>query len=214
HLHGVFAADRPSERDAGRGTEGADVDARRGEGRRRGGHREVAGGDQLAAGAMPCTLAMTGCGSVVIVIIMRLQRANSASTSGTLPIARISLRSCPAQNPRPLAASTTTRIVESAARRSKVDCSSSMSALESALNWPGRLSVTVATPSFVSVSSRASVCVVAFDVMCVPLSVWISDLSTTRSAPAPPTSGTPSERNAARDQPVLVRLPFETLAKV
>ena len=80
-------------------------------------------------------------------------------------MARISLRSCPAQNPRPLAASTTTRTVGSAARRSKVDCSSSMSALESALNWPGRLSVSVATPSFVSVSSRASVCVVAFDVM-------------------------------------------------
>src|SRR4030095_1613347 len=140
---------------------------------------------------MPCTLAMTGCGSVVMVIIMRLQRANSDSTSGTLSMARTSLRSCPAQKPRPLAASTTTRTAGSAARRSKADCSSSMSALESALNCPGRLSVIVAIPSFVPVSSRASVCV-AFVVMCAP---W-------------------SERNPARDQPVLVRLAFETLAKV
>src|SRR5258706_4306557 len=30
----------------------------------------------------------------------------------------------------------------------------------------------------------------------VPLSVWISDLSSTRGAPAPPTSSTPSERKA------------------
>src|SRR6266536_1400666 len=141
---------------------------------------------------MPCTLAMTGCGSVVMVIIMRLHRAKSDSTSDTLPMARISLRSCPAQNPRPFAASTTTLTVGSAARRSKVDCSSSMSSLESALNWPGRLSVSVATLSFVSVSSRASVCVVAFDVMCVLL----------------------SERKTAWDQTVLVRLAFETLAKV
>ena len=143
---------------------------------------------------MPCTLAMTGCGSVVMVIIMRLQRANSASTSGTLPIARISLRSCPAQNPRPLAASTTTRTVGSAARRSKVDCSSSMSALESALNWPGRLSVSVATPSFVSVSSRALG--LRRGIRChVPAPVVCAE-------------------KAARNQTVLVCLTLETLAKV
>src|SRR5580765_2657393 len=163
---------------------------------------------------MPCTLAMTGCGSVVMVIIMRLQRAKSDSTSRTSPMERISLRSCPAQNPRPLAASTTTLTVGSAARRSNVVCSSSMSALDSALNWPGRLSVNVATPSFVSVSSRASVCVVAFGVICLPPSgVNFRSHYESRCCRASDIDHA-SERQTARDQTVLVRLAFETLAKV
>ena len=54
---------------------------------------------------------------------MRLQRAKSASTSATPAMARSSLRSWPAQNPRPSAASTTTRMPGSAATRSSVACS-------------------------------------------------------------------------------------------
>src|SRR5262245_24111781 len=74
---------------------------------------------------------------------------------------------------------------------SSADCSSSMSALDRPLNWPGRFNVTVAIPSFFSTSSRASACVAAFDVM-DPL----------------------SERNAVRDQAMLVRLAFEALPKI
>src|SRR5262245_45149766 len=133
---------------------------------------------------------MTGCGSRGKVIIIRLQRANSDSTSATSPVARISLRSWPEQNPRPRAASTTTRILESAAIRSSVDCNSSMSALESALNCPGRFNVTVAIPSVVSTSSNSSACVVASGVM------------------------VPSKRDAVRDQAMLVCLTFEALTEV
>src|SRR5262245_32459109 len=140
---------------------------------------------------------MTGCGSSVSVIIIRLQRANNASTSAMSRIARISLRSCPAQNPRPRAATTTTRTSGFAAMLSSVACNSPMSAVERALNWPGRFSVTVAIPSVVSTRSKASSWVVVLDVI---------DSSVSRVVT--------SERNAARDQAMLVRLPLEAFLEV
>src|SRR4030095_9209445 len=139
---------------------------------------------------------MTGGASLAIVIIMRLQRAKSASTSAASAMARISLRSWPEQNPRPFAASTTAPMPRSATTRSSVPCISSMSAPESALNWPGRLSVRVATPSVVSKSSRLAALVVVLDVMGGP--------------PAPMAL----ERDSAWDQPMFKSLSLEILPEV
>src|SRR6185436_10775876 len=148
---------------------------------------------------MPCTFAMTGCGSRVIVSIIRLQRATSDSTSVTPAMPRISLRSWPAQKPRPLAASTTTRTRGSSAMRSNADCSSLMRALDSALNCAGRLSVTVAMPSAMSTSSWVS--------------AWFAgaDIGPLRRISA---GRLPSEREASRDQPVLVGFALQRFAEV
>ena len=60
---------------------------------------------------------MTGWGKRVSVSIMRLQSSNSWRCQASSPAcARISLRSCPAEKPRPFAASTITRTAGSAAR--------------------------------------------------------------------------------------------------
>src|SRR5262245_8748072 len=126
---------------------------------------------------------------------MRLQRAKSDSTSATPAMARISLRSWPEQNPRPRAASTTTRMPGSAATRSSIACISSMSAPESALNWPGRLRVRVAMPSVVSKRRRVSALVAVLDVMDSP-------------------SFECSERDAAWDETVLVCLPLEVVPEI
>ena len=65
---------------------------------------------QPAAVAMPCTRAITGWGILVRVTIRWLHSANSADCHSVSSVrARISARSCPAQNPRPSAARTTTR---------------------------------------------------------------------------------------------------------
>ena len=57
---------------------------------------------QPAAVAMPCTRAITGCGSRVRVTISRLHSSKSAACQPSSPVwARISFRSWPAQNPRP-----------------------------------------------------------------------------------------------------------------
>ncbi len=59
---------------------------------------------------------MTGCGMCVSATMRLEQRAKTPSTNFGSRSARISLRSCPAQNARPAPAITTTRTLESAGR--------------------------------------------------------------------------------------------------
>jgi hypothetical protein len=82
---------------------------------------------QPAAVAMPCTRAITGWGILVKVTIRWLHSANSADCHTVSSVrARISARSCPAQNPRPSAARTTTRAVASPASASSSACSAAI----------------------------------------------------------------------------------------
>ena len=102
---------------------------------------------QPAAVATPCTRAITGCGSAGSACIIAAQRANSSRCQAGSGRARISRRSWPAQNARPAPASTSTRTLGSAAIEASAPLSSSINASESELNWSGRSSVSVVTPS-------------------------------------------------------------------
>src|SRR4051794_20945415 len=103
---------------------------------------------QPAAVAVPCTLAMTGCGSRWIVSISSVQTSNSRWKNGTSrPI--ISLRSWPAENAGPAASRTIARVSGSALTRRNTAVSSSISSRLSALRFSGRLRVTrTAGPSW------------------------------------------------------------------
>ena len=104
---------------------------------------------QPAAVAMPWTRAITGCGSVVSLVNVRLHAAKSSRCHAASACARSSFRSCPAQNPRPAAASTTTRTPRSDAMRSSSASSAASIGRDSALKRSPRLSVTVQTPATV-----------------------------------------------------------------
>ena len=78
---------------------------------------------QPAAVAMPCTWAITGCGSRASRSITCEQRSNRARTGWSRRSAPISLRSCPAQKALPAPASTTTRALRSSAIRSSSSAS-------------------------------------------------------------------------------------------
>src|SRR5262249_25248330 len=93
---------------------------------------------QPAAVARPCTRAMTGWGGRLGVSIIRLQCRKSALRALRSPIARISLRSWPAQKALPSPAITTTRTDGSFSIASRCSCSDSMTARESELSWRGR----------------------------------------------------------------------------
>ena len=89
---------------------------------------------QPAAVAMPCTRAITGWGIRVTVVIRSLHSANNAFCQAASSVcARISARSCPAQNPRPSAARTTTRAVTSSASASSSACSAAIMSRDSGL---------------------------------------------------------------------------------
>ena len=160
HLHGVLAADRPAERDTGRGTERTNVHAGRRERRRGGRHREIAGGDELTPrrGRQAVHLGDD-----------RLRQPRdrhhhpAAARKERLDVVDVVhrpdlLEIVAGAEAAPRAANTTTRTPGSDPIRSSADCSSSMSARERALNWPGRFRVIVAMPSCDSTSSTPSVC--------------------------------------------------------
>src|SRR6266513_835084 len=120
-LHRALAQQVAAHSDTRGRAEKAPADSRGGELRRIGRDRRshCATSWQPAAAAAPCTRAMTGCGSAVIVCIIRLHCANSFSIFGRSFSARISFRSWPAQKPFPAPASTTTRIFLSETKESK-----------------------------------------------------------------------------------------------
>jgi hypothetical protein len=119
HLHDALPRDVAADADGGRRAEHADIDA---------GSANFAVSAatarshidtswQPAAVARPCTRAITGCGRRVSFSIVRCTRRKARAASRHRVRAHL-LQSWPAQNPRPLAASTTTRVCLSAAIRS------------------------------------------------------------------------------------------------
>src|SRR5664279_3069788 len=104
---------------------------------------------------MPCTCAMTGCGSRWIAIISSLHVSKSSRASGSeQPV--ISARSWPAQNAGPSPRMITACTLVSAAVPANAAMRSRRSASESALRRSGRLSASVRTPAVSSMRSGAA----------------------------------------------------------
>src|SRR5262249_758302 len=101
---------------------------------------------QPAAVAMPCTRAITGIGSRRRLSIRREHCVKSRWWYASEGRARISRRSCPAQNALPAPARTRTRALASLSSASSSPCSAASSPSDSALKACGRLSVSVMTP--------------------------------------------------------------------
>ena len=143
---------------------------------------------QPAAVAIPCTSAITGCGSRVIASITRLHRSKSARNRASPPSSAcrasvISLRSCPAQNARPAPFRITTRISLSPASSPSSASSACSIASDSAFNLPGLFSVSVATaPS--SSRSRMSSSTVAPSLAVRPRACHLAQVPTPRESPS------------------------------
>ena len=94
---------------------------------------QVATSWQPAAVAMPWTLAITGCRSRVIASIICEQVSKVRLRKSGSGFARISLRSWPAQNPRPAPSTTTTFTAGSRSISSRVETNSSIKPRQRAL---------------------------------------------------------------------------------
>ena len=92
---------------------------------------------QPAAVAMPCTRAITGCGRRVMASISSPHCRNSACMKPLSWLARISLRSWPAQKALPAPAMTTTRTASLAAMSSSSRLIAVNMSFDSELNWAG-----------------------------------------------------------------------------
>ena len=110
-----------------------------------------------AAVAMPCTRAITGCGISAMRRIKPTHFWNSCRCQAWSWLARISLRSCPAQKLAPLPARTTTRALLLSPTASSSATSASIIASESAFSCFGRFKVKLVTPSLSERSTRGPV---------------------------------------------------------
>src|ERR1700674_1163067 len=121
---------------------------------------QVATSWQPAAVAVPCTAAMTGLGQATIACIMAEQRVIVSSKkamprSASARWAVSSLRSWPAENTGPAAASTMADTLRSLPSSRNAMCSAAMVASDRLLRLSGRLSVSTATPACGRSSSSA-----------------------------------------------------------
>ncbi len=132
---------------------------------------------QPAAVAVPCTRAITGCGSSRSRSIIREQDENSSRYSAS-DRPTISDRSCPEQKAGPLAPSTTTLAEGSASIAASASSRRPIRARDSALRRSGRSSVRRTTPPTLSIArpARSDEVAVAIGRLRVPVHERVSAL--------------------------------------